>query len=164
MRSRKCHHCHLPIKLKVGQTVRNYITREDGTYKCEGNMKLVEFISELPEILPFKEFCEFCRRQVNMTKEKWRVTIIDDPFLKNTYLVRNIYKFHSYGTFTVNTYNDSEDYDLVKVYCVDYLGNDPYLCAKLKREVLSNDPRTQLYKQFLEFKDNDIYNLQRSKI
>lgn len=149
----KCLCDNIPRSNKEGDIVDIYLTKDDGTRYKEGRFILAEFISENLEPFPIAEQCKGCGKQVNVTREKWAVYSADDPFIRNTRLVRNVDKFHSYGIFTINTYNESEDYQLVKEYCVDYLENDPYLCLQLRKEVFGKGNKTQLYKDFLLYKE-----------
>ena len=136
----------IPRQNNMGDIVNIYITKTDGTRYLEGEVILSEFISEGTEAFPLIEECRGCGKQINVVREKWAVYRTDDPFIKND-------KFHSYGTITINTYNELEDYELVREYCVDYLDNDPYLCVQLRKEVLGKGAKTQLYKDFLTFKN-----------
>lgn len=151
----------IPRQNNTGDIVNIYITKTDGTRYLEGEVILSEFISENTEAYPLIEECRGCGKQINITREKWAVYRTDDPFIKNVRLVRNVDKFHSYGTITINTYNESEDYELVREYCVDYLENDPYLCTQLKKEVFGKGVKTQLYKDFLVFKNGGPFKFQQ---
>jgi len=142
--------------LNVGDIVDIYITKDDGESYREGQGELIRFISSQEHIYPITNKCE---RQVNVVKEKWEIRRTDDPFLKDTTFIRNIEKFHSEGDIPISSEfsYDSEDFQLIKEYCVDYLDNDPEFCHKLKQEFIGKQKKTDLYKNFLKYK-NDIPN------
>ena len=153
-KNRRCEECAILTDIKElhpGDIVPVWLRNDFGEEYIEFFGRLVRHITSDTEPYPFISKCKKCKRQVNAITEKWQVARIDDRFIENVSFVRNIRKFHSYGVFSINTYSDSAEALLFNEYCVDFLENDPVLCAKLKREIQNKDKGTELLKNFHKY-------------
>lgn len=129
------------------------IMTDRGWAKEEGPAELLEYISTDDVPYPVFEKCPSCRRQVNVVKEKWRVAKREDW---GATVIRRIPRFHSHGVIPIEPDTDLSLMESFKVYCTEYLENDPILCAKLRNEILNRASKTSLFSEFIKFKD-DLY-------
>lgn len=141
----------LPLKLFPGVIVQIQLLNDKGIHINEGLAKLVRNAKTeiVKEIVPYIDYCTKCKRQVNVSREKWMVEFTD-PFLKGKVFPRNIIKFHSFGDIKISSVYDHEYLEFIRPFCLDYL-EDEDLCTQLRRELLNQSPPTSLLKKFFEY-------------
>lgn len=96
--------------LKKGMKVKVYLENDNGEFVFEGVAILKQKMGDQGEPFPVVEKCPLCKRTVNNIKERWLVVFpMTSIFDRGYTTVRDIHRFHSYGTPHIRDEYDKDD-------------------------------------------------------